>query len=636
MPEQKVEVADVNEEYMNNFKECFSLQKLRELADDEEEKIKNPYIQKKMCDMQKQGFKGKTSLYKKEEYELCYPKTIKYLKENIFMSDTAVFYINSMSADKAIMPKEMSKDQVNNYKTKFPEDIKVYFEKHYLDVYHVVINQNKPRVYEEESIKYLNLFQGYKFDGKVRDQKLCDDNKDKVKFIWEHIRNVWCNGNEIYYKEVRNWICALIVGRRKMKTAIYLKGMMGIGKGKICELLSWIIGTVNTLTLTTEDPFKGQFNGELAGKTFVNLNEIVNSHEDFVSLYNRLKPWITDPFIRFRDLFSKPIMLANLSSFILTGNHDMFKLENNGSDRRFIILDSKDTLNSDEYNTKLDEYCVQDDKVKEAFYWSCVDNYDPKYNEQISIKTLPMSETKKMMVLKTLSIMTQYLKCKLEDSEFFNQPMLKSDFYANYSEWYKSQNNKKEPPKKDIFYTELLDREYKSFIKYKKARVNGNPNNYICTEPSKLYAYMEQKGYISKYDDIAERYKCDVKPQPKNKSFVTEYWELEIKKLELEMQKMEIEDMQHVLQMKMLGVYDDYTKRYEKIMERQEQENDELEYGIVPVQQTIEQTIEQTITAPKTIKSSSYELDSQSKKNIINTTKKLNEYFNKDFFTINF
>lgn len=624
----EVDIVDIDENLMKKFVERFSLKKLAELAEEEEETTKRVYTQKKCDELRDMGVKNpKPILCKSKEYELCYPKTIKYLNENIFMSDTGVYYISSTSDDGVIMPKEMTKDQLTNFKLKFPNDIRTYFEKYSLNVYHIVVNQQMPRIYEKNDVLYLNLFQGYKFDGKQRNKEICDKNKDKVKFIWDHIHKIWCNNNDIYFKEIKNWICALLVGKRKLKTAIYLKGKMGIGKGKICDLLTWIIGNLNCITLINEHAFTGQFNGQLAGKTFVNLNEIVNSHDDFVSLYNRLKAWITDDMMTFRDLYSKPICLQNLCSFILSGNHDMFKLENgSGNDRRFIIVDTSDNMPNDDYLSKLNEYCITDDKVKEAFYWDCVDNYDVNYNEQISIKKLPISQTKQTMILKTLSIVTQYLKDRLIDPDFFIDPFVKRHFHADYLSWHQARQKimkTRNPVNAHDFFTELM-RDYKEvFIEKDQIRVKGVPTkNVLLCNAQSLFSFMDKKGYISKHDEINEIYKSvkkveDVKEKNIYSSIETEYWELE-------RQKLELQDKQDVLEMKMNGTYLDF-------MRMQDQKNDPLEYGINEVEQKIEpkkELIIKRIIKPKT----EPVLDEESKKNINDACKKLNAFFKQDFF----
>lgn len=172
--------ADVDEGFMKTFVESFHLKKLADLAEEEEDTIKRAYLQKKAQELQDMGVKNpKPILYKRQDYEKCYPKSIKYLNENIFMSDTGVYYMNSINQDGMVMPKEMTKEQLNNFKSKFPNDIRVYFEKHCLDVYHVVVNLEKPRIYEKNEISYLNLFQAIDLTAKNDVKKYVMTRKQK-------------------------------------------------------------------------------------------------------------------------------------------------------------------------------------------------------------------------------------------------------------------------------------------------------------------------------------------------------------------------------------------------------------------------------------------------------------------------
>jgi hypothetical protein len=634
MSKTQVATADVNDDLMKMFKHCFNLETLVDLADEEEQTTKQKWIRKQKKKLKELGVEStkEVLLKKRRDYEKAYPQTIEYLTNNIFLSDQGAYYINSVNEDGIVMPKEIQDQALNKFKAKFPNDIKTYFEKHCLKVYHIVVSPTDPRIFQRKEINCLNLFQGYKFDGKERKQELCDKMKDGVGFIWQHIFKMWCNSNVRFFQEIKNWVCALIAGRRKMRTAIYLKGKMGIGKGKIVDFLTSIIGHLNCLILNTEHAFTGQFNGQLAGKTLVNLNEIVSTHDEFVSLYNRLKPWVTDDYMSFRDLYSKPIVLKNLCSFILTGNHDMFKIENNtGNDRRFIIVDSCDTLQSNEYYTNLDLF-TKNEAVQEAFYWDCVDKYDPNYNEQISIKSLPITETKQNMILKTLSTVTQFLKSRMEENgDYFNNPFKKSGLYSEYLCWHKARlcNFKNRSPYNlHDFCTNLLD-EYKDVIQMKQVRINKVPTkDCFIIDGKKLYAFMKKKGYISKFDEIADAYKTTeelketpAQPEPENNatSFEVEYWTLELQKLELQMK-------QDVLEMKMLNLYDEFLEAKLKQRDVKELDDDPLEYGIkhkIEVEEKIEKVVESV-------------LSDESKQNLSHNRKMLNAFLGQDLFSVDF
>lgn len=57
--------------------------------------------------------------------------------------------------------------------------------------------------------------------------------------------------------------------------------------------------------------------------------------------YNKLKPYITDETMTYRNLYEKLKTMLNLTSFIMGGNYDMLKLDDptKGEDRRIKIND---------------------------------------------------------------------------------------------------------------------------------------------------------------------------------------------------------------------------------------------------------------------------------------------------------
>ena len=95
-----------------------------------------------------------------------------------------------------------------------------------------------------------------------------------------------------------------------------LKGKQGIGKSSPINLFKSVLGHKCCLYLNNDRVFN-QFNGPLMGKTLVILDEICHDYNDFKSLGNSLKPYITEPIIGYRDLYEKMKPLKNLSSFVM-------------------------------------------------------------------------------------------------------------------------------------------------------------------------------------------------------------------------------------------------------------------------------------------------------------------------------
>ena len=144
---------------------------------------------------------------------------------------------------------------------------------------------------------------------------------------------------------------------------------MGVGKSSIVRFISLVMGLYNTITLSNENVFMGEFNGSLCGKALCFLDEIVHNFNDFKSLYNKLKPYIKDETMTYRNLYEKLKTMLNLTSFIMGGNYDMLKLDDptKGEDRRIKINDVLKILKSSEYFKQLDDY-INDEDVQYAFF----------------------------------------------------------------------------------------------------------------------------------------------------------------------------------------------------------------------------------------------------------------------------
>jgi hypothetical protein len=75
-----------------------------------------------------------------------------------------------------------------------------------------------------------------------------------------------------------------------------------------------------------------------------------------------------------------------------------------------------------------------------AFFWHCIDNYDPKFNELADLKLLPVSESKKAMISQSLDSATIFLKACVNAEWMHKSELLKPkeiyDMYAKYTKLY--------------------------------------------------------------------------------------------------------------------------------------------------------------------------------------------------------
>ena len=348
--------------------------------------------------------------FKKEDYEKAFPKTIEYLLNNVFKTYDGTILVKTFTSSGQVMPNELTDKKFNTYTKLFPKDILIYWEQHNTKMFKVVNEPLQPFIYQKNRINYLNMFTGFRFQGKQKNAEICFKHRENVVFYWNHIRTVWCRDNKMQFCYVQNWIRTMISQMRKMETALYIKGKMGIGKGLPIIALMGILGKINCANITDPQHIFGTFNPMLMGKLLCVLNEMIDNATDKHQAYNKLKELITGDDLPIRDLFKSPFVIKNTLSFIMTGNHDMLSMEvETGKDRRLCIVDWLTKLKSGEYYSQL-KNLVNDEEFQEALYWDCVENCPEKWNEHDALKALPMTETKARMLIKALPTSYKFIK----------------------------------------------------------------------------------------------------------------------------------------------------------------------------------------------------------------------------------
>jgi hypothetical protein len=438
-----------------------------------------------------------------DDLEKIFPQTTTYIKSSIYHGYDSMYYVLNKNQHGHILPLEYNNANFNStYQKYFGEHMKTWFEK-YSRKYVLSIDNTRPRTYKLNGTNYLNLFSGYKFSKTdKKDQKRIDAGKEGVKFIWNHIYEIWNSGNDECYKYDRKWIRKLINGH-KLCTMIYLKGKMGRGKTAIVKFIMRVLGEHTTLTISNDAPFMTEFNGSLVGITLCLLDEIVHDFNSFKSLYNKLKPYITDATMSYRNLYEKLKQLMNITSFILCGNYDMLRLDDptKGEDRRTKVNDVKDEVKDEEYCNKLDYYLTNEDVIY-SFYWDCIENYE-EFNEGQELKKLPITETKKNMIILSLDSSINFLKSSINDKSLMNKYIKPVELYLEY-ELYINDNDKKGKLNKQHFLEKI--RDLKDFITYvPNKRIEGKEKtNYFYINREKMIKSFKDKHYFNEYDDIYE------------------------------------------------------------------------------------------------------------------------------------
>jgi hypothetical protein len=565
------------EAFKNSFTTLFSVEKLKKIYSTE----KNVYDAKN-DDPDTNFDKVVEKMLKKMDLEdrkvrKFIPKSLEYMEENIMHANSGEYYVLCFSKTAGYYPKEYSKETFKSvFSNYFPSIVRKWIETVQSKNYEIVVEQNKPRVYAENETNYLNMFNGYPDDNVERNEDIIKEQSKNISKMMDHIKNILCGGNEQMFNEIKNWIYALIGGRRKLTTAVYLNGPMGIGKGLVGDLVMKILGSQNCFRVQHASQLMGSFNGHLAGKLFVYIDDLPLTHPEFCSLYNVLKVVITEQTNTYRDLFKRAITLNNLNSVWMNGNGDMVKLDgiNSGKDRRLLMADTKKEVMPESY-FKLLRGFVDNPEFRQAFLWHCQDSYDPDWNEQVNIKKLQMSNTANNMILRSLPPIVEYLKSILEQEDFEGQRKPK-DEYNNFCEWYKVNPtlDAKRVPKFHQFMMDL--QRFNKSITSKTERYHGkenipvpnNPTVYITIDKNTLVKEFKTKGYFSKFDTVDGESVDEIEEKSEYETLLEDMSRLESLKNEMKILRDSILDRMDCYKgnpiTKTIVVNDDDSEKYKK------------------------------------------------------------------------
>lgn len=174
--------------------------------------------------------------------------------------------------------------------------------------------------------RMLNLYTGLNIKPRAGDCSL----------ILEHIREVWCAGEQTAYDFVMGWLARMFQAPNEQgHTVLVLRSGEGTGKGIVVDLLVEAFGEAAFVATKHED-ITGRFNDQLASSVFVHLNEALwggnKAHE------GALKSLITDPDLPIERKYLPKFRVRNCTHLIVASNND-WPVPVGIDDRRFLVLD---------------------------------------------------------------------------------------------------------------------------------------------------------------------------------------------------------------------------------------------------------------------------------------------------------
>ena len=175
--------------------------------------------------------------------------------------------------------------------------------------------------------------------------------KSDCGLLLDHIKTIWCKGDEDAYQYILNWLARLMQKPDEQGySAIILMSEEGAGKNTIVDIIAEALGSHASICSRSED-VTGKFNDHLALSVLVFLNEAVwgGNH----SGQGTLKTLITDPTITVERKFLPKFLIRNYTHLIFSSNED-WPTALSRKDRRYIILNLDNSrANNTEYFNKI-------------------------------------------------------------------------------------------------------------------------------------------------------------------------------------------------------------------------------------------------------------------------------------------
>jgi hypothetical protein len=386
---------------------------------------------------------------------------------------------------------------VEVYLNRFPKEIKQWFKHENDKIYSTAIRINNVRLFEENGVKYINLFSGFLHDGKYKpflDYSL--EIQTRANFFLNYIKEVLCSNNEEAYEYMKIITAGYCKGM-KWDIALYLKtSAQGVGKSTFYEMISEHILGLKCCLKSGSEPLVSLNNSCLQNKSLVMFEELESfSADQWSKVGSKLKDWISSKRIMIRDLYIKSYESDNTYNYIIASNNPCIK---DSSGRRYYILEIN---TAKKYDFKYWAYMrdeVFNNEVGECLFNYFLDIKIPKgFNAQ---HNMPANNEKADQIAKTLHSSYVFLKERyIRTKDEIIKPMRLSAFYDSYKE-YCQQNGLKCVDKFDLVkrLSEVgISKENKNIYKSSNIEV-------IKFTQAQIKLISDREKWVHDFDDIEE------------------------------------------------------------------------------------------------------------------------------------
>ena len=235
-------------------------------------------------------------------------------------------------------------------------------------------------------------------------------NIDLLKPLFDYIKDILCCKDEHRYKYLITWLRSICKHPEKktLVVPVFISIKHRAGKGSFINWFSNnVLGKAHVYA-TSLKKLVGNFNGFLLNKSLIIVDELPTTQQTYHSYFDTLKNLITEPTLDIEYKGKESFSTNNLLNFIFsTNNPHCIKIEQ--SDNRYAIyyIDESRVGDHDFWNFVHTNVFTQE--VAEHFF-SYLVNMPDDDDMIVSLRKIPMTETKRKMIEKSYSSMELFIK----------------------------------------------------------------------------------------------------------------------------------------------------------------------------------------------------------------------------------
>lgn len=421
------------------------LQRLRDIIDKFNNREDDEYIKKdshvKMCkfDFNDQydvyDFKEEFASKKWEDNTIVYNEVhSKLSKVCAYVSEIDSFIVKA--GNKIVNHKTVSKVLPMNYIKGSKGWIQLNWDKFIANEITLTYDTVDYILKDNKNIKLFNKWQGY--NAKIID----NPDQNVIDAVLDVIRKVFADDQDDLFHYVVSWLSNLVSSHERNNVGLVLISDQGVGKGNIMELMNLIMGNhCCDISVTGISQITQKHNTCIEGKRLIVINEMSSTRDEFKSNFDKIKSYITDPYVKIEPKGIPSFNCSNIGNYIMVSNHeDAIVIED--SDRRYQVLKCSTIYqNNFDFWGKWRKLCLTEHGAN-SFYTYLM-SYK-KCNLLRLIDTPLKQEMKERGLPSTVRYISHYKEVinSLEGTYQNIKEVRANNLYQQYVEWCKTNNEK--------------------------------------------------------------------------------------------------------------------------------------------------------------------------------------------------